>query len=36
MMIRKTILLGVTALALAAVGFWAYRHAAANDKPTYR
>jgi HlyD family secretion protein len=35
-MSRKPIVLGVTALVVAALAFWVYRNAAGNDKPTYR
>jgi HlyD family secretion protein len=33
---RKPIVLAVTALLVVALGFWAYRKAAGNDKPEYR
>jgi HlyD family secretion protein len=35
-MSRKSIVLGVAVLLVAALGFWAYRNAGGNDKPTYR
>jgi HlyD family secretion protein len=33
---RKPLVIAVTALAIVALGFWAYRKAAGNDQPTYR